>query len=93
MGEIAPTRILEFFFYNKVLEILIIVGPIDNPKKKLQPKVMNPGHIPIRGYPHLSKILALPLALVHYEEDRCLSDKMTSSLSPMRFFNFCKNQF
>ena len=40
------------FFYIKVLEVLTIVSPIENPKKKLQLKVMNSIHIPIRYFPH-----------------------------------------
>ena len=54
MGVVAPIGI---FFHIKVLEILTIVAPIKNPKKKLQPKVMNP----IRDCPYLSKILASQL--------------------------------
>ena len=40
------------FFYIKVLEVLTIVAPTENPKKKLQLKVLNPIHIPIRDCPH-----------------------------------------
>ena len=46
MGAVTPTTILEIYFHNKVLENLTIVAPIKNHKKKLQPKVMNLGHIP-----------------------------------------------
>ena len=52
MGAVALIEIFGFFFYIKVLEILIIVVPIENLKKKLQQKVLNPIHISIRDYPH-----------------------------------------
>ena len=61
MGAVAPTGIFGIFFNIKVLEVLIIVAPIENPKKKLQLKVLNPIHIPIRDCPHRSKILVPPL--------------------------------
>ena len=62
MGAVAPTGIFGiFFFYIKVLEVLTIVAPTENLKKKLQLKVLNPIHIPIGDCPHLSKIFAPPL--------------------------------
>ena len=52
VGAVAPTGIFGIFFYIKVLEVLTIVAPTENPKKKLQLKVLNPIHIPIRDCPH-----------------------------------------
>ena len=33
VGAVAPTEIFEIFFYIKVLDVLTIVGPTENPKK------------------------------------------------------------
>ena len=52
VGAVAFTRIFGIFFSIKVLEVLIIVVPTKYPKKKLQLKVMNPIHIPIKNCPH-----------------------------------------
>ena len=52
VGAIAPTEIFGVFFYIKVLEVLTIVALTKNPKKKLQLKVLNPIHIPIRDCLH-----------------------------------------
>ena len=41
MGAVSPIGIFGFFFYIKVLEVLTIVAPTENPKKKLQLKVLN----------------------------------------------------
>ena len=45
---------LGIVFNIKVLEVLTIVAPTENhkKKKKLQLKVLNPIHIPIRDCPH-----------------------------------------
>ena len=64
VGAVASTRNFGIFFYIKVLEVLTIVAPTENPKKKLQLKVLNPIHISIRDCPHLSKIIAPPLLVV-----------------------------
>ena len=52
VGAVAPIEIFGIFFYIKVLEVLNIVALTKNPKKKLQLKVLNPIHIPIRDCPH-----------------------------------------
>ena len=61
VGAVALIEIFGIFFYIKVLKFLTIVASTENPKKKLQLKDMNPIPIPIRDYPHGSKILALSL--------------------------------
>ena len=48
--QLPPLEFLEFF-YVKVLEVLSIVAPTENPKKNLQLKVLNPIHIRIRDCP------------------------------------------
>ena len=42
VGAVAPTGIFGIFFYIKVLEVLTIVAPTENPKKKITTKGFEP---------------------------------------------------